>query len=123
MVGHEAVSENLDGLLLTVADEEVEVAEAVAVGEENVLAWAGKLAGANRGCRAIAKVVRAGREISQEKSDPPPSGPSFPAVFRRTTKTDAQPVTTLLAAQRLRARNARAARKAKVVEITKDAVA
>jgi hypothetical protein len=34
----------------------------------------------------------------------------------RMTKSDVQPVTTLLAAQRLRARNARAARKATVVE-------
>ena len=45
------------------------------------------------------------------------------AKARRTTKTDAEPVTTLLAPQRLRARNARAARKVKVVEITKESVA
>ena len=39
--------------------------------------WLGSRPGANRGCRAIAEAVHAGREVSQEKSDPLPSGPSF----------------------------------------------
>ena len=37
VIGHKAVSENPDAMLLAVADEEVEVAEVVAGAEEDVL--------------------------------------------------------------------------------------
>ena len=58
VIGHQAVSENLDTVLLAMTDEQVEVTEAVAGGKEDVLA-------------VVAASPDTGREVSGSESGLP----------------------------------------------------